>query len=319
MKVRAAAYVGLTAITICLEGTAAARQASRIDFASRPASSIHYLKASNAGEDDRLGRGDPLVGVGLAMSADGNTLAIGADQADGSARAPAGNLVPDSMPDAGAVYLFVRAGDSWSQQALVVSPNPDVEDNFGKTVALSADGNTLLASVPSEDSAATGVDGDAGDNTLSSSGAAYVFRRNAGQWQKSAYLKASAPDGTDQFSWKLALSADGKFAAVTAISEASAAVGIDGDQRDNSSSSAGAVYLFEERAGKFTQRAYVKAPSVHGGDWFGQGLALSGDGTVLAVGAPFEDSAGTGVNPGASDAVAADSGIVYVLDSGRQN
>ena len=97
---------------------AARQQASRIDFASRPASSIRYLKASNAGEDDRLGRGDPLVGVGMAMSADGNTLAVTSPHEDGGATGVNGNQKDESAWDAGAVYVFVRSGGRWTRRPI---------------------------------------------------------------------------------------------------------------------------------------------------------------------------------------------------------
>ena len=54
----------------------ARQQAPRVDFTTKQSSAIRYLKVSNPGEDDRIGIGDPLVGVTLAMSADGNMLAV---------------------------------------------------------------------------------------------------------------------------------------------------------------------------------------------------------------------------------------------------
>jgi hypothetical protein len=87
---------------------------------------------------------------------------VGGDQADNTAGV------------AGAVYVFVRSGPIWSQQAYVKASNTDANDQFGITVALS--GDTLAVGARFEDSAATGVGGDQADNTAPNAGAIYVYR-----------------------------------------------------------------------------------------------------------------------------------------------
>ncbi|MBV8762129.1 MAG: FG-GAP repeat protein [Deltaproteobacteria bacterium] len=54
----------------------------------------------------------------------------------------------------------------------------------------------------------------------------------------------------------------------------------------------GAVYLAARSGTTWTYTHYVKAPNADAGDTFGWALALSGDGTTLAVGAPGEDGVG---------------------------
>jgi hypothetical protein len=184
------------------------------DFASRPPSSIRYLKASNPGEDDRMGRGDPLVGVTLAMSADGNTLAVSSPHEDSAATGVNGNQRDESAWDAGAVYVFVRAGGRWTQQAYVKASNTQTSDRFGSAVALSGDGNTLAVAASLEDSGARGVNGNQADNAAESAGAVYVFRRTGAAWTQQAYVKASNADAGDQFGWSVALSHDGSTLAV---------------------------------------------------------------------------------------------------------
>ncbi len=56
--------------------------------------------------------------------------------------------------------------------------------------------------------------------------------------------------------------------------------------------------------------AYVKASNTDAGDQFG--AALAADGSFVAVGAPFEDSAAIGVGGNAGDNASVDSGAVYV-------
>ena len=59
-----------------------------------------------------------------------------------------------------------------------------------------------------EDSAAQGVDGDQGDNSASSAGAAYVFVRSGTSWTQQAYLNASNTGLFDQFGSSVAISGD---------------------------------------------------------------------------------------------------------------
>lgn len=311
MRIRA--YAALVAGFTWVGGmTAAPQQAPRVDFAGRPASAVRYLKASTPGEDDRLGIGSPLLGVTLAISADGSTLAVSAPYEDSAATGVNGNQQDDSASDSGAVYVFVRAGNSWSQQAYIKPSNTQTSDKFGFALALSGDGNTLAVSATLEDSNARGINGTQADNSADSAGAVYVFVRNGTRWLQQAYVKASNADTGDQFGWSVALSHDGSTLAVGAQSEAGAATGVNGDQADNSAADAGAVYVFARTGTSWTQQAYVKPSNAQGGDRFGFSLTLSGDGNTLAAGSYDEDGSATGVN-GVSDEGAPNSGAAYVF------
>jgi hypothetical protein len=123
----------------------------------------------------------------------------------------------------------------------VKASNTGASDEFGSSVALSADGSTLAVGAPVEDSVATGLDGDSTSNGALNSGAVYVFRRTAGAWAQEAYVKASNTGASDQFGWSVELSADGSALAVGASSEASAATGIGGDPMSNAAVTSGAV------------------------------------------------------------------------------
>ena len=126
----------------------------------------------------------------------------------------------------------------------VKASNTGASDEFGYSVALSADGNTLAVGAVGEDSNATGVNGDQTDNSASRSGAVYVFARSGASWTQQAYVKASNTGADDRFGYSVALSADGNTLAVGADYEASNATGVNGDQTDNSASDSGAVYLY---------------------------------------------------------------------------
>ena len=220
------------------------------------------------------------------------------------------------MPDAGAVYVFTRdVNYSWAQQAYIKAASVDELDGFGFSVALSAQGSTLAVGAFSEDSAATGINGDSADNSASLSGAAYVFTRDgAGTWRQQAYVKASNTEENDYFAYSVTLSDDGATLAVGSVRESSAATGVNGDEVDNSEQSSGAVYVFTlDGSGTWTQIAYVKASNTDYWDEFGHNVMLSADGATLAVTARGEDSPGDGL-PGDGINSQENRGAAYVFN-----
>jgi hypothetical protein len=267
---------------------------------------IGYVKASNTGAGD-------MFGYAVALSADGDTLAVGAPYEASAVMGIGGYGDDDSIYSAGVVYIFRRSGRTWRQQAYVKASNTDVGDIFGSAVAISADGNTLAVGAYHEDSAAGGIGGDENDNSMDNAGAVYVFRRNSGTWRQQAYVKAGNTDADDRFGYAIALSADGNTLTVGAQYEASSARGIGGNENDNSMGGAGAVYVFRRSSGTWQQQAYVKAGNTYAGDWFGYTVALSSDGNTLIVGAPHEASAARGVNGNEEDNSMDDAGAVYVF------
>lgn len=267
-----------------------------------------FLKASNAGEGDAFGSS-------IALSADQNTLAVGAPFEASSATGVDGNEDDDSAQGAGAVYVFSRSGESWQQQAYLKAAYAHDDDHFGVSVALSADGNTLAVGAEAEDGASQGIDGDQIVKSADEAGAVYLFRRTDTSWEPSTYFKASNAEMWDHFGSSVALSADGTTLAVGASSEDSASSGVDGDQTDNSASSAGAAYVFEFDGTAWEQRAYFKPTQndTYTFDSFGSVVSLSADGNVLAVGAPGDASAATGVNGDASNDPMPYAGAVYLF------
>lgn len=267
-----------------------------------------YLKASNTGDDE--------FGFSVALSSDGNTLAIGAPRERSSATGVNGNQADDSAFESGAVYVFARIGTTWGQQAYLKASNTDEQDLFGLAVALSDDGNTLAVGALGESSSATGVDGNQADNSSFNSGAVYVFARNGTTWSQQAYVKASNTGRADHFGEAVALSGDGNTLAVGAWRERSNATGVNGNQADNSAQDSGAVYVFTRSGPTWSQHAYLKASNTGVGDHFGAEVALSGDGNTLAVGALGERSNTTGVNGDQANDAAGSSGAVYMFARG---
>jgi hypothetical protein len=171
------------------------------------------LAASNAQDQDGLGNA-------LALSGDGSTLVVGDSEDDGSTTGV--NSVDNNLGvDAGAAYIFERSGSLWTQTAYVKASNTDTGDQFGTSVAISGDGNTIAIGAIDEASAATGIDGNQADNSKGNAGAVYVFVRSAGTWAQQAYVKASNPDAGDTFGFAVALSQDGNTLAVGADADSS--------------------------------------------------------------------------------------------------
>ncbi len=189
-----------------------------------------YLKASNTDAFDEFGH---------SVSVDGDTIVVGARGESSSATGVNGDQGDNSAPAAGAAYVFVRNGTTWSQEAYLKASNTDERDHFGTSVAVWND--TVAIGSIWESSGATGVNGTQG-NGIPYSGAAYVFRRVGAAWSQLAYLKASNTDAHDELGQSVSVSGD--LVVVGARYEKSSATGVNGDQGDNGSTKAGAAYVF---------------------------------------------------------------------------
>ena len=305
-----------------------------------------YVKASNTDASD-------LFGSSISIS--GDTVVVGAPNESSSATGINGNQSSNSASFAGAAYVFVRNGSTWSQQAYLKASNTGAGDLFGISVAIS--GDTVVVGAQLEASASTGINGNQSNNSAAKAGAAYVFVRNGTTWTQQAYLKASNTDANDEFGRSVAIS--GNTVVVGATGEASAATGVNGNQSDNSAPGTGAAYVFVRNGTTWTQQAYLKpsqvgetefgfsvaisgdtavvgdeessgaayvfvrggstwtqqarltASNAEAGDFFGMSVAISGD--TVVVGAQHEGSAATGINGNQFDNSAPDAGAAYVF------
>jgi hypothetical protein len=259
-----------------------------------------YVKASNTTA--------PGFGGFSNVALDGDTLVVGAGEAS-CATGVNGNQTNSGCPGAGAVYVFTRIGDTWSQQAYLKASDTQAGDGFGSSLSLS--GDTLVVSAPNEDSCASGVNGNQADNGCLGAGAVYVFTRNGSTWTQQAYVKASNP----RFSFfGHAVAVSGNTLAVGAYEEDGCATGINGNQTDGCFHT-GAVYILTRSNNVWTQEAYVKA-SAHNanvlqGEQFGFRVALDGD--TLAVSAVGEDGCISGINGDESIEGCNFAGAVYVF------
>ncbi len=273
-----------------------------------------FVKASNPGAGDQFG-------FSVALSSNGNTLAVGAIGEDGALTGVTAGIVNEgtagnAAPGAGAVYVFTLSAGTWPQQAYVKASNAEAGDQFGFSVTLTSNGNTLAVGAIGEDSSAIGIGGSETDSAATTNaGAVYVYTRSGTTWTQEAYVKASNTGALDRFGSSVSLSGDGNTLAVGAIGESSAATGIGGNQTDNTAPDAGAVYVFTHSiAATWTQQFYVKASNTGASDQFGFSVALSSESNnTLAVGATGEDSSAIGIGGNQADNSATGAGAVYVL------
>jgi FG-GAP repeat len=198
-------------------------------------------KLTGAGE---VGEGE--FGRSVALSADGNTALIGAPRDNG---------------DVGAAWAFARSGSTWAQQgAKLTGTGEGGEGEFGRSVALSSDGNTALVGVPEDDGALGGT---------------WVLTRSGGVWSQQGSKLTGGEEDNSEFGVLVALSADGNTALVG---------GWNDDGRK------GAAWVFTRSGGVWSQQGpKLVGAGVSAGDGFGTSVALSADGDTALIGAPGAD------------------------------
>jgi hypothetical protein len=193
---------------------------------------------------------------GAATAADGERVVVGAP-----------NEIVDGLPSRGAVYVFARTNDVWTQQARLLPERVDRDQYFGAAVAMS--GDTIAVGVP-------------GDfvNTNVNQGSVQVFVRSGTAWVRQAQVISA--DGADADRFGSAVSLDGDTLAA-------GAAGNDNER--------GAAYAFLRSGTGWLQQAKLSAPVGQPEDRFGEGIAVSGNSIV--VGAPYVD-VGNAMDAGAA-------------------
>ena len=252
-----------------------------------------YLKAGAVGSTHQ---GDNF---GYSLGISGDTVVVGAWSEDsnttGVNSAPEDSGAPGF--NSGAAYVFVRSEGVWTQQAYLKPAavgTTQAGDSFGTAVAVS--GDTVVIGAHNEDSSTTGVNSTPNEGAASS-GAAYVFVRNAGVWSQQAYLKPGAVGTTqagDSFGISVAVSGD--TVVVGAFREDSSTLGVNSAVNESAADS-GAAYVFVRNGTNWSQQAYLKPAAVgttQADDSFGWSVPVSSD--TIVVGAEQEDSSTTVVN-----------------------
>jgi hypothetical protein len=140
----------------------------------------------------------------------------------------------------GEVYVFDRAGDQWTQSAMLVASTPKTSDLYGSSLAFR--GSTLVVGANGESSGSRGAKGDSTRTDAIRSGAAYVYARSGKDWVLTAYLKAANADAEDGFGQAVVLTDEALW--VSAPFEAGQSHGINGDENTNGAPKSGALYVY---------------------------------------------------------------------------
>lgn len=263
---------------------------------------------------------DPVsFGASVALSADGNLLAVGAPQ-EGTK-----GIHFDSPPDVagtGAIHTYVRSNGTWAEDAHLKGRGPDANGKsflIGGQVALSNDGTTLATIGDRGDIyVLTRVAGSWGQplavwqpppNTfvpgfaLSGDGKTLAYAASTvnaerleeirlqtlthsdGAWTEETVLTVSGSKLPWYSIYDVSLSRDGRALATGVVSDSSNAVGINGDAANvtEDSANSGAVNLYHRDGTTWRHSAYLKAPKPRKFAAFGNSVALSSDGKTLAI------------------------------------
>ena len=230
----------------------------------------------------------------VALSGDGMTLAAATDNDLGGVTDASGDASELFAQGGAAVYVFTKSDAGWQQTGIVNGLSAEVS-----ALALSENGKLLAIGLGEESGGSTGINGDESNQGASRSGAVYVYHASNG-WVQEAYVKASNASAGDLFGSSLALSADGATLAVGALAERGLATGVNGDEALlGSSRYFGAAYVFTKGENGWKQEAYIKAigedeNSEDRSRSFGDAIALSANGSVLAVGSPGSNITSSG-------------------------
>lgn len=165
--------------------------------------------------------------------------------------------------DCGSVCVFERRDGRWTQTGKITASDADSQDRFGISVA--ASGDWLLVGAYFDD--------ERGEDA----GAAYLFHLEQGQWIQHAKLTADPPGARDEFGYAVAL--EGGTAMVGAR------------YHDAHGGDSGAVYVFTEANGAWTQTATLTPDDAAAFARFGDSVAKLGD--VAIIGADHDDDRGT--------------------------
>lgn len=194
-------------------------------------------------------------GYSVALSHDGNTLAVGNPYDDN----------PNVVGDNGSVSIFVRQNSTWTKEQQVYPPSRVNTLHFGNAVSLSKDGNTMVVGAKND------------TITTNTNGAAYIYKRTTGTWTSVAKLTNTVDYSGEVFGFSVAISGDGN----------TCFVGAPWKSVPNKTSYQGAVYVFVDNAGTWQQQAQIKFDDTvaKSYDYLGYSVSLTEDGNIGLIGA----------------------------------
>ena len=248
------------AVAVSADGYTIAVGAMRNDDSGNGSGNVRIFKFNGTtwrlvGLDIEGESAGDLSGGAVSLSADGNTVAIGAIFNDGN-----GN-------NSGHVRVYELNGNTWTQLGRDIN-GENADDLSGGSVALSDDGRTV----------AIGATGNDGSGSNAGHVRIYALNRNGTRWNQIGQDIDGQTVG-DQSGTSVALSDDGNTVAIGAIFN------------DDNGSSSGHVRVFEINGNSWVQTGQ-DIDGETAGDFSGGSVSLSGDGNRVAIGAIFNDGSG---------------------------
>ncbi len=193
-----------------------------------------------------------LFGHSVALSADGSIVAVGARSNDGNGT------------NSGHVRVYSYQNGTWSQLGADIDGEA-AHDLFGYSVALSSDGSVLAVGAIFNDGYGT------------DSGHVRIYSFENGTWvQRGADIDGEYPG--DRAGWSVSLSADGNIVAIGATE----------NDNEGSTNNSGHVRVFSYQNNTWSQLGQ----DINGeaaGDLSGRSVDLSADGSIVAIGAIYND------------------------------
>lgn len=281
-----------------------------------------YQNAKLISSDNNLG---DYFGYALDISDNGDVMVVGSYGAD------------SVNTDTGAIFVLTKVENNWVETAKLTASDATTNDYFGYDVAISGDGNTIIAGSPLESDADV------------QAGAIYVFKKTNGVWSQTKKIVSTSAGYLDRLGVSCSIDTLGTRMAVGAawkssnwswysgaifvfrlendiwVEEATLtsstnetygllgrSVGIDGSgsfivagcsYEDVVGSDSGSAYVFTRVNNSWSQTKRLIPSDGSAGSFFGEAIAISGDGSTVVVGAWRDDDLGS------------DTGAIYIFDN----
>lgn len=209
---------------------------------------------------DPSGNANIRFGASVALTPDGNTALVGV---------PGFQLGTTS--GAGRAVLFTRVNGQWQVTSQFADPNPTANEQFGTSVALSANGQIALI----------GTFAGCGNCGTTGKGVAFLWQKSSSGWPSSPTSSFSDPGAQsgDLFGEAVALSGDGNTALIGAPYASF-----------NNQAQSGVAFVYTANGGVWASApqpaAALLSNPVTAGTLLGYGVTLSSDGSLALAGAP---------------------------------
>ncbi|KPA12837.1 Dystroglycan-type cadherin-like domain protein, partial [Candidatus Magnetomorum sp. HK-1] len=188
---------------------------------------------------------------GLAVAMSGDYAIVGAYLDDAS------------YTDQGSAYIYKRNNTGWHQEYKIQASDRAASDRFGYAVSIAGDYVIVGAYYD--------------DDNGTSSGSAYIFKRDGSTWSQEAKLKPGDGAASDYFGYAVSISGD--YAIIGAYNN------------DDLGSNSGSAYIFKRNGTAWNETTKLTAYDGFKSDSFGHKVSIKGDYAI--VGAYTDDDKGS--------------------------